>query len=62
MRYRSDIRVHPDLCRRLLRISRASRTPVQKLVNAILRDVADEFAPTHARTLPTHHRPSWRRR
>lgn len=62
MRYRSDIRVHPDLCRRLLRISRTSRTPVQKLINAILREAADEFAPTHTRTYLTHQRRSWRRR
>jgi len=63
MHHRTNgIRVHHNLCRRLVRVSRISHLSVQKLVNAILRDVADDFSPTRSLSARAANRRSWRRR
>jgi hypothetical protein len=56
------IRVRADICKRLKRLTRGARTPVQDLVNAILRDFVDEFTRNHQFGWKHAPRRSWRRR
>lgn len=56
------IRLEAGVCRRLARLRRRTGTPVQKLVNAILRSYTDDLSFSvrgRRRTLPAR---SWRRR
>jgi hypothetical protein len=57
-----SVRVHPDLCRRIARLHSGSRTPVQKLVHAILRDACDETAVTQSCRARNAQKRSWRYR
>jgi hypothetical protein len=56
------VQIDAGVCRRLARLRRRTGTPVQKLVNSILRRYADELAPAGRLARAAAPARSWRRR
>lgn len=56
------VQIDAGVCRRLARLRRRTGTPVQKIVNSILRRYADELAPAERLARAAAPARSWRRR